>query len=211
MTSTDGQARIDAYLKRLRAGLRGLPAEEAREIVEELRGHILDKAAGDRPAGATLPVAAIEDALAALGSPEDLAREYATDHVMARAEVTRSPMRVLASLYQWATLSVVGFFALAGTVMGYFIGASFLVCGLLKPFHPRSAGLWLIPGAGQDYVLSLRMGFSGIPAEGRELLGWWLLPLGIAGGGGMVLLTTSAALWCVRQYRQQHAAKRGWV
>ena len=39
------QQKIEAYLGRLRARLRGMNDEEVREIVEELRSHILDKAA----------------------------------------------------------------------------------------------------------------------------------------------------------------------
>ncbi len=38
------QQRIDAYLGRLRRRLRGMNDEDARDIVEELRGHITDRA-----------------------------------------------------------------------------------------------------------------------------------------------------------------------
>ena len=52
--SDDSQQMIDAYLGRLRKQLRGMNEESAREIVEELRSHILDKAvagANVTPAG----------------------------------------------------------------------------------------------------------------------------------------------------------------
>jgi hypothetical protein len=41
----EAQQKIDAYLNRLRERLRGLRAEERREILEELRSHLLEKAA----------------------------------------------------------------------------------------------------------------------------------------------------------------------
>jgi hypothetical protein len=41
----DPQQKIEAYLNRIRGRLRGLRAEERREILEELRSHLLEKAA----------------------------------------------------------------------------------------------------------------------------------------------------------------------
>jgi hypothetical protein len=41
----DAQERIAAYLGRLRGRLRGINSEDVREIVEELRSHVMDKAA----------------------------------------------------------------------------------------------------------------------------------------------------------------------
>jgi len=73
------------------------PGRDSR-IVEELRSHILDKASANGEATA----AGVDAALAALGRPEDLAREYVTDAVLARAEVSRSPVRILKSLFRWA-------------------------------------------------------------------------------------------------------------
>jgi hypothetical protein len=125
--------RIETYLTRLRARLRDVNDESAREIVDELRSHIVEKAA----AGGAVTVASVETALAALGSPEELASEYLTDDLLARAEVSRSPVRILRSLFQWASLSVAGFFVLVGSIGGYFLGAAFVLCALLKPLTPR--------------------------------------------------------------------------
>jgi hypothetical protein len=46
MTTVDGDAqqKIETYLARLRGRLRGVNEQDVREIVEELRNHILDKA-----------------------------------------------------------------------------------------------------------------------------------------------------------------------
>ena len=53
-----------------------------REIVQELRSHILEKDAGGN----------VDSALAALGSPEELAGRYLTDSLLARAAGSRSPV-----------------------------------------------------------------------------------------------------------------------
>ena len=40
----DSRERVDSYLEKLRKGLAGVSREDAAEIIEELRGHILEKA-----------------------------------------------------------------------------------------------------------------------------------------------------------------------
>jgi len=209
----DAQQRIETYLGRLRARLRGINDEEVREIVEELRSHIMDKAAVSGEASAEIEIeitsAGVDAALAALGSPEELASQYMTDNLLARAEVSRSPVQILRSLFRWASLSVAGFFVLLGSLLGYFFGAVFILVATLKPFHPRSAGLWLIPNGSGESEISFRMGFGSIPAGGHDVLGWWIVPIGGMAGCGLVMLTTHVALWFVRQYRKSRVLARG--
>ncbi|MFZ1919862.1 MAG: hypothetical protein WAU58_19985 [Terriglobales bacterium] len=191
-------------MDRLRRNLRGLSPDEIREIVEELRSHILDKASAD--GGVT--AAAVDAALAALGSPDELASAYVTDTVMAQAEVSRSPVRILKSLFRWATLSIAGFFVLLVSLIGYGTGISFFLVGLLKPLHPDTAGLWIWRDNG-DVTYSVRLGFATPPAGARELLGWTITPIGLSLGFGLAMLTTHFALWCVRQYRRSRALPHG--
>jgi len=203
--SGDAQQRIEAYLGRLRRRLRGMNDEDAREIVEELRSHITDKAA----ASGQVTAAGVDAALAGLGSPEELASQYMTDDLLARAESSRSPLRILESLFRWASLSVAGFLVLLGSIAGYFLGVVFFLSAALKPFHPHSAGLWILPDSAGDASISLRLGFGSAPAGGREVLGWWIVPLGLVVGCGLVMLTTRFALWCARQYRKSRVLPRG--
>src|ERR1700681_3104726 len=156
----DAQQKIDAYLSRLRARLRGINEQDVREIVEELRSHILDKAS---VGGEEVTAGGVGGTLAALGSPEELASQYMTDDLLARAEVSRSPVRILKSLFRWASLSVAGFFVLLGSVLGYFFGAVFLLVAVAKLFHPRTAGLWTYPDNAGDLALSFRLGFGSAP------------------------------------------------
>jgi len=193
------QRTIEGYLEQLRRRLRPLSGEHRREIVEELRGHIEDKLAAG---GST--ASSVEATLAALGTPEELASQYVTYELMARAEVTRSPLHILESLFRWGTLSFVGFFVLIAVLTGYFVGAALFLSAVLKPFHPHSAGLWaFVDGAGSA-VVSLRLGFGDPPAGGHELLGWWIVPIGLLTGWGLVTLTTRLAVWCTQQYRRAH-------
>jgi hypothetical protein len=198
------QLKIEQYLSEVRTRLRGLGEPQVSEIIAELRSHIAERAA---PQG-ELTVDGVSAALRALGSSEELAREYAADEVLARAEISRSPLRLLDSLFAWATISVAGFLVLIGAITGYFVGLVFLAVAWLKPFHPATAGLWALRDGAGDLELSVRMGFGAAPGNGHELLGWWIVPLGILIGCGLVILTTRFSIWCVRMYRRSRARLR---
>jgi len=73
------QEKVNSYLGRLRVHLRGLRPENVQEILDELCSHITEKASSN---GEMTP-AAVETALSALGSPEELAYQYVTDEVVA--------------------------------------------------------------------------------------------------------------------------------
>jgi hypothetical protein len=192
------EEKIESYLVRLRAHLRGLSSEDIHDIIEELRSHIVDKA----KVGGGLAAERVDAALEALGKPEDLASEYMADAILARAESSRSPLRILASLFRWATLSIAGCFVLIGSLLGYFLGCALILCALLKPFHPHSAGLWRYQDSTGGWVLSLRLGFGSVPAGSHDLLGWWIVPIGLLVGFVLIMLTTRLAIWCVRVCRK---------
>jgi len=200
----DPQQQVETYMSRLRGGLRGLKHDEIREIVEELRSHIADKASEEGKA----TNARVGAALAALGSPEELAREYVTDALLARAEASRWPLEILKSLFRWASLSVAGFFAFLATILGYSAGMVFFLVAALKPFHPENAGLWVWRESGH-IIYSVRLGFGTPPPGARELLGWWILPIGLVVSCAVVVLTTHFAIWCVRQYRRSRPLRHG--
>jgi hypothetical protein len=200
----DAPQRVEAYLGGLRLLLRGMNSEDAREIVEELRSHLMDKigASGETTASG------VDAALAALGSPEELANEYMTHSLLARAEASRSPVQILKSLFRWASLSAAGFFVLVGSMMGYFLGTVFVLVAALKPFHPQTAGLWLLRDSTGDPEISLRLGLGSVPGPGRDVLGWWIVPIGLLAGCAVVTLTTRVALWCAQRYRRSHLLPR---
>jgi hypothetical protein len=74
-------------------------------------------------------------------------------------------------------------------VVGYMFGASFFLAALIKPFNPR-VGLWML----DNHAYSLALGFTDYRPQGHELLGWSLIPIGLALGGGTILLTTISRL-----------------
>ena len=174
MTDTDrAMRRVEEYLRELRGDLRALPGGEASDIVRELRAHILERAA---PTGTALTEEAVVSALEGLGPPDQVASLYAAESPLPRGARRGLPW----IMARWAA----GSFAALGLLVGAVISTSFFVAALRKPFAPDRAGLWHLT----DGSYSLRLGFGGLEA-GHELLGWWLVPLGLLVFAGMVWLT----------------------
>jgi hypothetical protein len=199
-----GQRKIKKYLHDVGAGLRTLPSEQARDIVEELRSHIGDKVA----AGGDMTPAGVDSVLSGLGHPEDLASLYLTDDLQVRALVSRSPLLILRSLFRWASMSFAGLFVLLGSLAGYFVAVTLVFCALAKPIHPYTAGLWMIREEGDPYSLSLRLGLGSVPPGSRDLLGFWIVPIGAVVGFGLFFLTARFGLWAIRRLRRGPSAER---
>jgi hypothetical protein len=195
---TSPNDKIDGYLRRVRIGLRALPDAEVADILNELRAHIVERAqSSGRPAED-----AVASALQSLGRPEQIAALYVSENLVSRAESSRAPWTILRSLFYWSTLSVVGFVVFIVCLVGYSFGVCFFLAALMKPFHPQGVGLWY-QSAGPNQLFSLHVGgFSPHTGHERELLGWWLVPVGCSLGGGSILLTTHFALWSLRRLRR---------
>ncbi len=179
---------VERYLDQVRASLRGMPQAELDEILLELRGHIAERSGleGD-----------IEAALRSLGSPTELAREYRTDSVAARAECGWSPIAVLHSLLLLRRGRFTGFAVLALTALGYAWALALGAAAFEKILSPQDVGLWYGPG-----LASLRVTIDGPgPAGARELLGWWFVPFGLAACVILLLLTRQFGLWWIRRLR----------
>ncbi|HLX84182.1 MAG TPA: hypothetical protein VKR59_09795 [Terriglobales bacterium] len=200
------RAKIKKYLQDLAAALGSLPKEQSNDIVEELRSHIVEKSAANfnvnDDMNGTMTPASVDAVLAGLGAPESLARLYVADDLQIRALKSRSPVLIIRTLFRWASLSFAGFSALVASIIGYSLSLSLIICGLLRPIHPRTAGLFRIPDGANDYSVSLRLGFTGLPPGSHDLLGLWIIPIGVMAGLGLFLLTSLFALWSIRRLRR---------
>jgi hypothetical protein len=173
MTKDAGMAHLDTYLAQVTRHVRGLPDAEVREIVAELRAHVLDKVEGD------VSPARIEAAIAELGSPREIARANVTERVVARAEARRTPWSVLGGIVRLAGLSVYGVFAFLVSVLGYGSAFALLATAAIKPFAWDHAGLWISRNAPDNYIMSWHLGITDNPRLGHEILGVWVIPIGL--------------------------------
>jgi hypothetical protein len=101
----------------------------------------------------------------------------------------------------WATRSVEGIWALVVAFLGYGTALIALGCALLKPFTPERIGLWVREDATGD--LSYQLGRVAMPpTDARELLGWYIVPLGLVVGALALTVTTRYLLGRVKKLRQ---------
>ena len=195
--SDENLTAVDQYLKRLRKNLSHLPEAETADITRELRSHILERLG----TGDVGPGGDVDAVLASLGTPEEMASGYVTEHIISAAASSRSPWMIMRGIFRLASVSMAGFAILIASLIGYLIGVPLLLMALTKPFMPSHVGLWI-----QTQVVphTLFFGISIREMQGQDLLGWWIVPLGLIVGLGSILLMLKFDLWCIRRY-QRHA------
>jgi hypothetical protein len=193
MNAITENPKVESYLARARAAMRGMPESDAEDVVRELRSHIADLSEQEGYE--------IDAALRSLGDPVELARKYRTENQLAQAECSGSPLMVFQGLRQ-ATRGRSGrITATALYVFGYINVFMLWSAALEKFFAPSKVGLWYVPGQ----ISSLTLVNNTIPPDGgRELMGWWLVPTVVFLGWLLHYITNKTGRWWIRRYCIRH-------
>ncbi|HEV2645934.1 MAG TPA: DUF1700 domain-containing protein [Acidobacteriaceae bacterium] len=191
MTLAETSARsVEIYLKSLRRELSDLLDEDANEIVEEIRTHIFDKTTGETPES-------VAATLAALGTPQELADRYRTPELIERARLARSPKYVLRRTMRRLGRGLLGLLLFSVAALGCSLGCWLFLLGFIKLMSPRTTGVY---GVWTKHDISFNWQFGSSPNKPNELLGWWLVPIGILLGGAILLLTFRLGYWSIRRF-----------
>ena len=127
---TDLHPVAERYLEQLSAQLRHLPADDRREVVEEITNHIADAIAAGTP---------LDRVLSSLGSAEELARAYEVELLINRPHRSHSRLDTALRLVGLVALGGIPTFAIVvtlGTVGVTFVttGAALFLFGVMAPF-----------------------------------------------------------------------------
>jgi hypothetical protein len=179
--------RTENYLRRLATALRGMPEAEKKDVLREIRAHIVDSVAG-----AADDDAAITRVLHFLGTPEDLARRYDAERLLARAGRSFSPVLLLHTTWSWAKLGMKGTLAFFAALIGYSLAFALTLSALLKPIMPSHIGMWWGHG-------NLNIGYAQHPERMQELLGQWFVPVVVVAAFVFAVGTTQALRWLIRK------------
>jgi uncharacterized membrane protein len=174
--TTDKQ--MESYLTTLRLHLAPLTLGEREEILMEIAAHVRDSA---EQSGVT-----VEAVLTRLGPAEALAREYRDGLLISRASRSFSPILLLRATLRLATKSLTGILVFFLSVLGYSFGAAFVLVALIKTVAPTHAGAWVQDGR----LIEFGAFVHGLPASAHEVLGIWIVPIGLTVGSLTLLLTT---------------------
>jgi len=180
------QKRIDSYLAQLRRCLGELPPEEVHDILQEIRGHILERA----EASGELTEERLVEILKALGRPEEIAPLYQVDSVVAKARASLSPRLVMRGIQRWSVVSAWGLVLFVLGIVGYSTGFSLMLSALAKIISPHEVGAWV---SGGHFSIG-----TNSDAVAHDVLGWWLVPIGLAVGALIVVGTTRLLRWTLR-------------
>ena len=129
--------------------------------------------------------AALERLLEELGAPLTVARAYSLEVSAEEAVVTGRILAVVKSLLRIAAMSVGGFFAALGALIGYVLGLSFLAIAALKPLFPENVGVWLVNGIPRNMGAQFPR-----PETGQLVGGFWPVIVVSAALGIVVLILT---------------------
>lgn len=154
-----------AFMARLREGLRGLPPQSVADIVADYEAHFTDGEAAGRSEA---------EVAAALGDPDRLAREIRAESTVARWREERSPSSAAAAVFAVLGLGAIDILILlpilmgvAGAIIGLAVAA--IVCFFAGAFV-FAAGPFMDPPGGPVTAILSGIGIMAGSASGGALL-----------------------------------------
>jgi uncharacterized membrane protein len=165
-----------------------LPVSDRQEFTRELRAHLLDRL----EQVTVVTEADCRSALQALGTPDEIARQYRLERLIIRSAWRTSPLTVLRTLLRWTVIGVQGYAVFMVAFTGYAIAAAFYICALLKPFFPHNVGFFV----GRHQFV---MGFLAAP-HGQGVLDSYFIPIAIVLGYLFTVGTTLLIRLVVRRF-----------
>jgi uncharacterized membrane protein len=160
---------LKTYLRRLGWALASLPERDRDEIVEETRGHVLERLDQGAPLEATL---------AGFGPPEVYAARFIDEMEIVGALASQKGSTLLAAVLKRAHRSLAAFGAGATVLVLAAVSISLTLTALMKPLDPAHVGLWTSARG------SLVIGSVSDPAGYTEHLGFAIYPLALASLAG---------------------------
>jgi hypothetical protein len=204
--SESGESRVNGYLFVLERSLvTFLPRDTARDAVREIDSHLRDRIAAADPTPNER--ASLEKILSELGPPLRVAQAYSVERTVDEAVVTGKIFAIARAVWHVAMSGLTGFLVAFLALFGYVIGAGLVVLGAMKPIFPDNIGFWVNDaGPLEGFDLAWRMGYG--PGVRHEHLagGYWVMPICIIAGFGLLFLTHRGARKFLGWWRRRHAA-----
>ncbi|MGE5322835.1 MAG: DUF1700 domain-containing protein [Actinomycetota bacterium] len=169
---------VETYFGQLDAKMADLPEGERREFLMELRAHVMDRL----EQRATVSDEDCRAVLKALGTPDEIARQYRMELILKRSSWKISPLTVLRVALRWTVAGVQGYLVFIVALVGYLVAASLYLTALLKPFFPHNIGM---------YVSERGINLADFPIQhGHDIMGNYYIPFAIFVGYLLTFGTT---------------------
>lgn len=153
------------------------------ELADELRAHLADGYAAQT---GTSEQTRLQAAIARLGKPSDYLQPMVAGAILEAGTRTYNPATISKGLFH--TVLSGSRYAVTGGLfaIGYLLLSAFVLMTLLKPFWSEHVGLL------QDASGNLTFGIISDVAGTRDLLGWWSMPISLAGAVLLYVVLTRA-------------------
>ena len=195
--SETGESRVNGYLFVLERSLRSfLPPEVVRDAVREIESHLRERVASAD--GARNERDALEKILAELGPPLRVAQAYSAERTIDEAVVTGRMVPMARAVWQLALKTFVGSAVATGLFSAYAAGIAFLSIAVLKPIFPNNVGLIVRSGG-----LPTFGGLFPLPPGATVYGGYWVIPVSIACGVAVLVLTHTATRRYLAAWRKR--------
>ena len=169
---------IHQYLKSLNKYLARLEPQDAAEVEREIESHIYDAIDAQESEGKAPQV---EEILAGFGAPRQLAEAYVS-HIK-QGSPPPAGFSAIRSIKKGAS---VGLYWVTGC-LGYMVGGLLLLLSVIKLWLPEQVGVWS-SADGNSFVVGM---IEQTHRQQGELLGYWLTPVFVVAGAGLIWLTWS--------------------
>jgi uncharacterized membrane protein len=178
-----GEARVRGYLFVLGQSLKSfLPRAVVMDAVQELESHIRERI--DEAEAEPDERTALEQVLKEIGMPQRVAQAYSAEITIEEAITTGRVAPTVRAFWNLATTSILGFFPALGLLLGYLLGFGSLLTALMKPVLPNNTGLLVVDGVPRGFGV-----FSPLPPGAELWGGYWIMPILIAVGLAVLILT----------------------
>ena len=167
----DAQAAWDQYFSEVATICKPLAAQHRADVALELQDHLHESF--KRQSGDT-ERERLEIAISKLGPLEHIVKPMITEHLFTSAGRTMNPRSIAQGLVFNMSRGIRATLKSIAFGLGYILSFAFLLAALGKPFKPDGVGLFALQGGG--YSLAI---YDQPPAGATELLGYWLIPIGI--------------------------------
>jgi hypothetical protein len=167
----EAQAAWDRFFSDVEAVCKPLAARHRADVVFELQDHLYESF--KRQTGNT-ECERLEIAIGKFGPLGDTVKPLIAERLFTSASRTMNPRSIALGLVFNMSRGIRATFRSIAFGLGYILSFAFLLVSLGKPFKPDAVGLFSLPGGG--YSLAI---YDQPPAGATELLGYWLIPIGI--------------------------------
>jgi hypothetical protein len=189
-----GTSRVNGYLFVLERSLvTCLPRENVRDVVREIDSHLRERIA----AAQAMPDerTTLENILRELGPPQRVAQAYSLERTVGEAVDTGNVSAIVRAVWHVAMSGISSFFVALGLFVGYFAGAVLIAFAVMKPLFPGNIGIWVGDRSISEGVdIGWHAGVNVAAAShGHDVAGYWVIPIFLMAGFGLLFLTTRGA------------------